>query len=63
MYPATVSRKEIILGRALDADKIEVKKELKITKLETFYDYLRKGDMKFILSFMREKNLENPKTF
>jgi hypothetical protein len=40
-----------------------VKKELKITKLETFYDYLRKGEIKDIINFMREKNLKNSKIF
>jgi hypothetical protein len=53
MYPTTVSRKEIILGSAVDLGKIEVNKELKITKLETFNDYLRKGDLKDILNYMR----------
>lgn len=63
MYPANVSRNEIILSTANSLGTIEVKKELTQIKLETFYDILRNGNSKDILKFIAQKNIRNSAIF
>lgn len=63
MYPANVSRNEVILSTANNIGPIEVKRELTLLKLETFYDILRNGNLQDILKFIEEKNIRNSQIF